>query len=156
MVPHIGDIWCPFGARMIPNGATNVSETRGKGYLDKIRWETMQYQIRTRLAVFYTHLASRAKRDFHDFCSKYQFLAHTKTWWEIFVIIHNKNRNSWKNCAHFGTHLGSKCTPAAWENPFWSYLGATLTSKALRLCSRMPKRCHRIKKRSQMTPKRCQ
>ena len=114
MVPHICAIWCPCGARMSLNGATNVSKIGGKGFLDKILWETMQYQIRTRLAVFYTHLASRAKRGFHDFCSKYQFLAHTKTWWEIFVIIHNKNRNSWKNCAHFGTHLGSKCTPAAW------------------------------------------
>ena len=36
MVPHIGAIWCPCGARMIPNGATNVSETRGKEFLDKI------------------------------------------------------------------------------------------------------------------------
>ena len=79
-VPHICGIWGPCGARMMPNGSTNVSETGGKGFLDKILRETMQYQIRTRLAVFYTHLASRAKLDFHDFCSKYQFLAHTKTW----------------------------------------------------------------------------
>ena len=78
MVLHFGAIWCPCGARMIPNGATNVSETRGKGFLDKILWETMQYQIRTRLAVFYTHLAFREKRNFHDCCFKCHPLACTK------------------------------------------------------------------------------
>ena len=79
MVPHICAIWCPCGARMIPNGATNVSETRGKGFLDKILGETMQYQIRTRLAVFYRHLAFREKRNFHDLYSKCHPLARTKS-----------------------------------------------------------------------------
>ena len=141
---------------MAPNGDANLSGTGGKELPDKIFSDTMHYQIRTRLAVFYTHVASREKRNFHGFCSKWQPLARTKSCREIYAQIRNKNSNFYEISAHFGTHLGIKCTAAAEESPFWRYLGATLTSKALRLCSRMPKRCHGIKKRSEMTPKGCQ
>ena len=113
MVPHICAIWCPCGARMSLNGTTDVSKIGGKGFLDKILRETMQYQIRTRLAVFYTHLAFREKRNFHDFYSKRQPLARSKSCWEIYAQIRNTNCNFYEIGAHSGTHLGIKCTPAA-------------------------------------------